>query len=385
MILDFGLPPAALLAQLDDLKERLHRIASANILDSTLERDQLAQVIIESLREPHFDAIYGGFYRIDRDEYHLSTYQNGVLAEYLLLVDKVIYHGEPRFYALGLLNNLCQFHWVDKAGFFDSGVVYPQHQVPFVISGTQLMQRLEESELNLLAGLLNEATIKPATSYPLHYQVSLKDAARQIGMPFKQAQIFQATIQAKLQMSQAESYTGANQTCQIDLPANCQVLIVLTQAMLRYDAQQFSNTARRLRATLLEYLVPGVVSAGSMADKVLAAEQIDICYALVEHLQFEFDATILRRVSAALTRLNLSSDSNLSPHSTSQLGTLLTIINYFGQGAREDYRVRLETPKLQVASDDQVRIKCFAKDASGLRKKHERLSTFDINLRIFTP
>ena len=380
MLFDFEQPTEVLLTRIAHLKTVLHQITNSSVLDSPDMRDDLINTTVDFLRSEFFDAIEGGFYRQDPSGFQFVPFHNAILAEYLLLADKVFYHGEPRFYGLALLDNLLNNFWRESKNTIAGDRHYSISETPFIISRNRLASVLNLDELNLLAALIGENNQTTNRHWTLCFRKPLKDAASDISMPQKQAQIIQSIIVDRLKQLQGKAYATMGDRVSLNTPDRCQMLMALIQALICYGVERFQESAQQISQLLTKELVS---RQPDINDLTCLEEQLNIACTLIEYLQVSFDTVILSTVVQWLNGIDAALSFNFTPFGQSQLKMLVTVIDRLFQVSPDLLTFSLNNQWTKVKMDNHLAIHCVANNQRGIAIKQQLLAQYNVKQKIF--
>lgn len=315
-------------SQLSETLERqkayLRYFSENALLSSTDDRDQYLENCFSFIRGYILDPLGGGAYFRNQGIFGFNSFANAILSEYLLAVDRVFYTGEFSYLALRMINAIKSSLLCRRSGWFVSELIYTEDDLPFWVSGKQLLFVLEAAELKLLAALIGKKEISPDGHYLIHYSSSLILASQTAGIHYKRAQVLDATIKNKLFNSQSGHYLQGVLTKAPDLVANAQILSTLTRAIMWCRADALVDTARRAFDNLYTFI------CDANSAQISQEENICVCYALVEFLQLGLSKTCLVKIANVFNRRLLQNDElALLERYRGKISLIMQVFAYF--------------------------------------------------------
>lgn len=365
------------------LESRLRQIARLPITESTDYRDEVEQIALSFIHEQWIDAARGGFYHLSHQLFQFSCYQNTLVARALLNVDRVTLNGELRYAAINILNNLVIRHFDLNRERLFGDVIFPLHDSPICFSEELLSEIFSNQEFRLFVELAaNSLTTKDEVRYYLsRFSTSLKQAAEDAKMEYKQAQILDSLIRHKLAEIADQNYKIGNKA--IASGEQAEVLVTLTQAVVYGSAEQFSQTAQKIANCLINEL---------QSDEIFSEAVINLCYALVVYNQIKFDFELINQVTKQLLLWLDGSDEGtyeqLSEQCKFQLRSLRVIFESLSTQVYIEQTLldTLTTIHLPLASSFLMEPKVILLE-DGLddsEKRAELLARYDSRLMLFT-
>ncbi|WP_444996577.1 hypothetical protein [Aliikangiella sp. IMCC44359] len=375
MLLDFSSDYYVAWEQLNQLKKRLHHFAHQPITDSVSEKDSLERKTIEFIKQITIDAVEGGFYRIENKKYQVNTIENIILAEYLLVADKVFLSGEFIYLANRILLNI-QKHLFNRQTSFCISQQNYSNNPPFKVSGNQLIKILDKNERQLLLAFLGQDTIIENTHYHLDYFFNIKAAADKSGLHYKQAQIIENTMQQKLSAFLEPQYHPTTNNSKNEIYINTQLLNTITQSIIWHNNKQFISLAEEVYQVLIKHLSLIIKQPVQLSIE----KQVEICYSITTFNQINFNERQIKKVAEYFSQINISTLDTLPYKAQYELIVLCKIFSHFNLTTSP---IEQFPPQL-AAESRKIKIVTINNSASLLTKKHQLLEKYDTHLYLFT-
>lgn len=374
MLLDFSSDYYVAWEQLNQLKKRLHHFAHQPITDSVSEKDSLERKTIEFIKQITIDAVEGGFYRIENKKYQVNTIENIILAEYLLVADKVFLSGEFIYLANRILLNI-QKHLFNRQTSFCISQQNYSNNPPFKVSGNQLIKILDKNELQLLSAFLGEDVITKNTDYYMDYYFNIKAAADKSGLHYKQAQILADTMQKKLSLFLKPQYHPVIDRSKKTVYISAQLLNTITQAIIWHNNARFISLAEEIYQVLIKHISQVV----KQPNQLPIEKQIEICYSIIFFNQINFNQQQIKKVAEYFNQINISTLGALPYKAQHEFVVLCQIFNHFNLISPPIGQLSQQLS----AESHKIKIVTINNSASALTQKQKLLEKYDIHLYLF--
>ncbi len=337
-MLDFSRTDLQLSLDLLQYKNKFHQLAESPLISATSDRDLLDKKTIAFVRKLNIDALKGGLYLAEENQFSFYALKNAILSEFFLLADKVLLSGELSFQGLRILQALKRYLFCHQTSWFDSVIHYSDSSLPFSFRGEILIHLLNKEEQNLFLALTDNTSIIANKMYFALYRKSLVEAAHIAGMIYKQAQVVEVSIQQKL-LSRVNSnrldLDLSSESCltretglsrEPDLLLNAQLLSAYVVALIWYDAKQFYELSEKLFNNLYRSILLG--------DNVsFSVEQFTgIIYSLIDFLQVVFNLDKLKQIALVFNQFNFSKVNEMNSVDQkikTQLSVIIQVLKHF--------------------------------------------------------
>jgi hypothetical protein len=278
---------ATLWLELQQHKILLKQFADLALIEDQSAKDHYHQAIYNYLYPLQLDSIKAGFYIKTDTGYFFDRFKNACLAEWLLAAGKTFFDGQLSYLGLAIYQHLRQF--TGSAMSTVKGLHFEQR--PFQVSGSQLKQNLSPQALDLAQALLDINALVDEQTYLISYKVQLNQAAANIDMHYKQAQITESALQQTLLALTQTNYQKVTQpavpfkTDQLDWL--CQQLTLNQTAAFHFNQQDTQQQTLPLQQQMQQQLTSQIPIQNHQS-----AQQWQLCYSALISLQTYFDLSL---------------------------------------------------------------------------------------------
>lgn len=312
----------------------LNNIVELSNLPITAPQDEqltFRAKFLEFIYKNCVDTLYGGLiYQANQESNSIEKIcfkpldLNVLIADLLLDADRFFYTGQLNHIALKIINYFCQQLANSNTGLIEFQEEFTTSELPCFFTMEYLNSRLSLEEKTLLLTLAEKnSTINKKLDGIIYCQSkSLKQAADEIGMQYKLAQIFEYSIQIKLAVDSNQKPTHLK-TLICPFVSNCQLLILLSKGYLYSNIIEMVKISNDLFENLTKY---------SLSDNLNQEELVNLALAGFHYLQVKFDNSILKELAFCLDKLSDATPSyNEDNQSLFEKQTLSQIIEAFCQ------------------------------------------------------
>ncbi len=327
-----------------------------------------------------FDPLYGGLLvecsqqNIELN-YEKPILVNSLIAELLLLSDRLLYTGELTQTAKLVNQHLHHQLQINQEKLLKSQVYSAKEYCDNAFQRAQLEELLDSQESLLLSALIVDhhsalETVLNDEIIIVFYNRSLLEAASLINMPFKQAQILEHAIQLKLKSVTFNKQTLTRKIDEVIL-TNCLLLQSLSSGIFYFDHptdrshehSSWQGNVDKLFDALMSLLDDNQLSAKESVAIVVAA-----CY----YLQTNFSSNYLKKLLQHLNQINfaelvqpLNQELENKPI-LQQLGVLASVVSAINQSVHIDAEENHLAHSLADYLDDRWSIEILQKQAVQL-------------------
>jgi len=299
--------------QKQSILDQLQEIASLPITSSSHQRDTLEKEFIEFIFQNDIDFLFGGLLvdghtsqlTSSRQKYYKPTITNIYLAEILIAADQVFYHGIFSFVGNQIIGYLIREISNGKNNLLDINRFTDLNNSDCFFSLSVLKDLLEDKEFHLLIALTSPSSIKEVSSEDLllSYTRSLREAAENIDMHYKEAQIVEFSLLNKLKTNKFERDFSSSQI-ENGFVVNCELLALLSKHLINGGDASSAKLAIEIFHGLHKQLLD---------DSVDANDLVSLIHAGIMLLQIDFDldlVVIIDKLTLQLAEQSTSQKTN---------------------------------------------------------------------------
>jgi|GEM_PF-4097198 len=381
MILDFDLPDNELYRQFQQQKKKLANFARLSLLDSQLEKDNFHAECLSFVLRINLDSIYGGLYQANGDKFQLSTFQNILLSELLLASGLTFFDGDLTYNGSNILARISSL-FSGQSNLFRTEVWYKYKELPFLVDGTLLIEKLDTQERQLLKALLDISEINQDKQYEIGYKISLSTASVKSNIHFKNAQVLEQSLRKKLMLLTSDRELNPVVCNEFDISLNAKILSFLVASTLWFKETEYVEITERLNHSLSQWLNQSLElpSSQDLNDKIIL-----VCVALIDYCQIKFDQQVL--LLACETMLQFVEKNDLSEEvriSTSQSLLILSKLEIITDRLNESDRNQLYQVINNIQFLEKITIISLqGTNSAQLEQKEQLLSCYDPLLKIY--
>ncbi len=284
--------------------EELHQIAHQSITAPPQRRDQLQASFIALIYQQDFDSLYGGLI-IQKESmtdnqpsvvFYKPIIANLFIAELLLTADQVFYHGELSFVGKQALQNVISLISQPNQSLLQYQEYFLKSELACFFNKETLEQRLTARDKQLLLALTsNVDSSTDGEDNLMCYKLSIREAAENIGMHYKEAQIIENNIRLKLTNKQIQKASKNLEQLSNVIEINCQFIITLG----RYLTNQYDEDNWLLAKQLFQTIDDKINTTNHTRNDL-----INLIYSGIVLLQVNFDLELLDTIKRLLQQIN---------------------------------------------------------------------------------
>lgn len=284
--------------------DQLQAIANLPIDSSSRQRDTIEKQLFDFVFQKTFDSLFGGLI-VNSNEAQLNSFQqkyykpvitNIYLAETLIAADQVLYHGTFSFIGKQIVEYLISQVTGRKNKLIETHQFTALKNSDCFFCHSTLKGLLDHKELQLLLALTSSSNSKIIDSEGilLSYARPLIEAATNIEMHYKEAQIIEYNLLNKLKTSksQREFISNPMESC---FDINCELLVLLSHPLINNSVPSKTMLAVEMFYELSRRLDNESTNRNHI---------VNLAYAGIMLLQAEFDLDLVATIDKLTQQLS---------------------------------------------------------------------------------
>jgi len=290
--------------QKERILEQFHQLAHASLLSDPKEKDTLLAQFYQLIYNGRFNSLNGGTFVINSKHCHIPTTTNLYLAEILIAADQVFFRGDFLLTARSILQSILAELSTNKIITNKQSNSMSINELDCHFTHDQISKTLDDNECALLFSLIKLS--KPQPDYLIAYRRSLKDAASNIEMPIKQAQILEYSLLNKLREAKnipanvensilsKDAHNAFGDILKQDFAMNCNLIIAASSLSIAEPSGSVTAQLKNVFFTLSDFCQTKI------RDRVFI---VNLIYAGLILLQLDFDLKIIALISSLIEKI----------------------------------------------------------------------------------
>ena len=289
--------------QKQSLMDQLQNTANLPITSSSQQRDTLEKQFTDFVFQNSLDSLFGGLLvnchedqlNSVQQKYYKPAITNIYLAELLIAADQVLYDGSFSFIGNQIVEYLITQISNQKNKLLNTNRYTDLKNLNCFFSHSTLNGLLEGKELQLLLALTSPSPDKEVDSeyILLSYARPLRDAAANIDMHYKEAQIIEFGLLDKLKNSKHEKHF-VSEPIENCFEVNCELLVILSKNLLN----NYEPNIAKLAMDMFNKLYLEFLNESENRNWL-----INLIYTGIMLLQLEFDGDLVATIDQLILQL----------------------------------------------------------------------------------